>query len=209
MPLVDLADDTFVVADPERLARRLTTAAFWRTCWPSVRLEPYHDRGAEGMRWYVRGEFSGTAELWLEPYRDGTVVHVFLRADPAGGPLAGRRLTRARREFAVAVKSAMFAVKDEVEADRPVGVGRRPLPGPDEPAAGPAAGPEPEPAPVPSGEPAASAEPAPSAERPRSGELAGGDPEVLDQRGVQVVAVAGAQDRRRVDRRDDGRPGAR
>ena len=138
MPLVDLADDTFVVAEPERLARQLTAAEFWRACWPSVRLEPYHDRGVEGMRWYVRGEFTGTAELWLEPYRDGTVVHVFLRADPASGPppgpasapVAGRRAGRVRREFAVAVKSAMFAVKDEMEADRTVGVGRQPLPGP-------------------------------------------------------------------------------
>ncbi len=181
MPAVDLADDTFVVADPERLARRLTTSRFWRTCWPSVRLEPYHDRGVEGMRWYVRGEFIGTAELWLEPYRDGTVVHVFLRADPARGPLPERRLTRVRRELAVAVKSAMFAVKDEVEADRAVGVGRQPLPGP-------------------------AAAPSPVAEPPRSGELASEDPQILDQPGVHVVPVASAQDRRRVGRRDDGRP---
>lgn len=177
MSLVDLADDTFVVAEPARLVRRLTAAEFWRACWPSVRLDPYHDRGAEGMRWYVRGEFTGTAELWLEPYRDGTVVHVFLRADPARGQLAGRRLARVRREFAVAAKSAMFALKDEVEAGRTVGVGPRPLLGP--------------------------------VEKARSGEFAGDDPQVVDQPGVHVVTVAGAQDRRRVDRRDDGRPGAR
>jgi hypothetical protein len=193
MPLVDLADDTFVVAEPARLARRLIAAEFWRACWPSVRLDPYHDRGTEGMRWYVRGEFTGTAELWLEPYRDGTVVHVFLRADPARRQLAGRRLARVRREFAVAVKSAMFALKDEVEAGRTVGVGSQPLLGAVEPAAG--------------SEPTAASEP--TAEKARSAELAGDDPQVVDQSGVHVVTVAGTQDRRRVDRRDDGRPGAR
>ncbi|NYH89744.1 hypothetical protein F4554_002382 [Actinopolymorpha rutila] len=209
MPLVDLADDTFVVAEPARLARRLTAPEFWRACWPSVRLEPYHDRGAEGARWYVRGEFTGTAELWLEPCRDGTVVHVFLRADPARGPLAGRRLARVRREFAVAVKSAMFAVKDEMEAERTVGVGSQPLPGPAEHAA------EPEPAIEPEPEPAIEPEPEPTvhsespAEQARSAELAGDDPQVVDEPDVHVVTVVGAQDRRRVDRRDDGRPGPR
>ncbi|GAA5034610.1 hypothetical protein [Actinopolymorpha pittospori] len=138
MPEVDLADDTFVVAPAEELAARLAGLAFWRTCWPAIELSPYHDRGAEGMRWYAGGALSGTAELWLEPYRDGTVVHVFLRADPARGTSPPRRLARLRRDYAVSLKTALFALKDEMESGRAVGTSRIPIParpstrGPDE-----------------------------------------------------------------------------
>ena len=127
MPEVDLADDTFVVAPAEELAARLAGPAFWRTCWPAIELSPYHDRGAEGMRWYAGGALVGTAELWLEPYRDGTVVHVFLRADPARGTPPPRRLARLRREYAVSLKAALFALKDEVESGRAVGTSRIPI----------------------------------------------------------------------------------
>jgi hypothetical protein len=126
VPEVDLADDTFVVAPAEELAARLAGPAFWRTCWPAIELSPYHDRGAEGMRWYAGGALAGTAELWLEPYRDGTVVHVFLRADPARGTPPPRRLARLRREYAVSLKAALFALKDEVESGRAVGTSRIP-----------------------------------------------------------------------------------
>ena len=128
MPEVDLADDTFVVAPAVELAAKLAGPAFWRTCWPAIELRPYHDRGAEGMRWYAGGALSGTAELWLEPYRDGTVVHVFLRADPARGTSPPRRLARLRRDYAVSLKAALFALKDEVESGRALGTSRIPIP---------------------------------------------------------------------------------
>jgi hypothetical protein len=119
-PQVDLADDSFVVGTPAVVSARLRDPGFWHGCWPGVRLTAYHDRGVEGMRWYVSGALAGTAELWLEPYRDGTLVHVFLRADPARR-LSARRLDRFRRRCATSLKAALFAVKDEVEAGRPVG----------------------------------------------------------------------------------------
>ncbi len=123
VPLVDLADDTFVVAAPDAVAARLRQPSFWRTCWPEVALTAYHDRGVEGMRWYAAGALVGTAELWLEPHLDGTLVHVFLRADPARD-LPPRRLDRLRRRFALALKDALFAVKDELDADRQPGARR-------------------------------------------------------------------------------------
>lgn len=124
MPRVDLADDSFIVADRARTARRLRDPAVWAQCWPRLRLTPYHDRGDEGVRWYVIGELVGTAELWLERYRDGTLVHVFLRADPE----TGRRRARSR-PYAVALKRMLFAVKDELERGREVGT-PGPAPGP-------------------------------------------------------------------------------
>ncbi|MGH3490926.1 MAG: phosphotransferase family protein [Actinopolymorphaceae bacterium] len=123
MPDVDIADDSYVVAAPSAVAATLRDPAFWRSCWPGVGLTSYHDRGAEGMRWYAGGAVVGTAELWLEPWRDGTLVHVFLRGDPPVA-LPERRLETLRRDHVRALKAALFVVKDQLEADRAPGTTR-------------------------------------------------------------------------------------
>jgi hypothetical protein len=125
MTAIDLADDTFVVAPPKVLAKRLGEQAFWRTCWPQVSLDSYQDRGVEGRRWYVTGEVAGSAELWLEPYGDGTIVHIFLRADPPPDKAKRRRIDALRRRYTIALKDAVFSLKLELEAGRPPGVGRK------------------------------------------------------------------------------------
>ncbi len=122
VPQVDIVDDSFVVGAQAVVAARLRDPGFWRTCWPDVHLKAYHDRGVEGLRWYASGMLIGTAELWLEPYRDGTLVHVFLRADPARR-LSARMIDRLRRRCATSLKVALFDLKDDVEAGRPVGSG--------------------------------------------------------------------------------------
>jgi aminoglycoside phosphotransferase (APT) family kinase protein len=121
MPGIDVADDSFVVAAPARVAARLRDPAFWRSCWGDLELTPYHDRGDEGVRWYVTGALVGTAELWLEPFGDGTLVHVFLRADPES-PRRGIPARLARR-YTLALKAALFRAKDDLEAGRVVGTG--------------------------------------------------------------------------------------
>jgi hypothetical protein len=118
VPVVDLADDSFVAAPPAEVAPRLADAAFWRSCWPGLELTPYHDRGVEGVRWYVRGALTGIAEVWLEPYwkGDGTLVHVFLRADPDDGRRRSPgRVQRLNRRYAVDLKRSLYALKDQVE----------------------------------------------------------------------------------------------
>lgn len=112
MPHVDLADDSYVAAAPALVAGRLRGPAFWRACWPDLTLRSYHDRGIEGMRWYVDGELVGTAELWLEPFRDGTLVHTYLRADPAGRV---RKKTKLDQRYATGLKRALFGLKDDLE----------------------------------------------------------------------------------------------
>lgn len=118
VPVVDLADDSFVAVPRAVVAPRLAAPAFWRSCWPQLELEAYHDRGAEGVRWYVRGALTGTAEVWLEPYwdGDGTLVHVFLRADPDD---ARRRkpgqVARLNRRYATDLKRSLYALKDQLE----------------------------------------------------------------------------------------------
>ncbi|MQA05568.1 MAG: polyketide cyclase / dehydrase and lipid transport [Streptosporangiales bacterium] len=133
MPLVDLVDETFVVAPPQRLADAFADPRSWRRWWPSLALELAEDRGVKGLRWRVVGgspgaahPLRGTSEVWLEASRDGTIVHFYLRADPVaespGSPARVRRLAdQLRREHAVAFKARLNALKDELEDGRAPG----------------------------------------------------------------------------------------
>jgi hypothetical protein len=123
---VDLVDDTFVVARPEVLADRIGAAGAARTWWPDLELSLTRDRGVKGRHWAVRGVLVGTAEVWLEPYADGAVVHLFLRADLRDGarlrPRArSRALARERTRRTLAWKRYVHALKDELEAGRAPG----------------------------------------------------------------------------------------
>jgi hypothetical protein len=68
----------------------------------------------------------GTMEVWLEPVLDGTMLHYYLRADPAGrdgavvsiSPRAAAAEVRRRQ---LAAKRLAFALKDELEAGREIG----------------------------------------------------------------------------------------
>lgn len=121
-PPPDLVDETFIVADRGLLARRISDPALWREWWPDLRLSIVADRGLDGIRWSVAGALSGTAEIWLEPWQDGVIVHWFLRA-PA---LAGRNGERLRHRYATAFKGRIHALKDALEHGRPAGVPRGP-----------------------------------------------------------------------------------
>lgn len=121
--MVDLADETFVVVPPARLAPRMAfrAAVPW---WPDLVLTVTRDRGVKGTQWAVDGPLTGSAEIWLEPVRDGTVVHCYLRGEPPGGVRrTGRAADRLRRARTLAWKRWVHALKDELEAGRPAGVG--------------------------------------------------------------------------------------
>ena len=129
-PLVDLVDETLVVAAPGRLAERFANPALWREWWPDLRLTVVADRGLEGIRWTVDGALCGSAEIWLELWHDGLIVHWFLRAGlpfrRSGGNRLGRHggAARLRRRYATAFKRRIHALKDELERGRPAGVPR-------------------------------------------------------------------------------------
>jgi hypothetical protein len=133
--MLDLVDETFVVADPTELAKRLRDPAFWARWWPKRELVVFMDRGAEGVRWTITGDLVGSCEVWLEPFGDGVIVHYFLRAEPtrrgsATEPRTGRPSRLARqarrtlREQAMTWKAALGALKDDLEAGRPIGTPR-------------------------------------------------------------------------------------
>jgi hypothetical protein len=131
VPTVDLVDETFVVADRGALARVVADPARWRTWWPDLELVVFMDRGLDGIRWSVTGEWTGSLEIWLEPVADGVLVHHYARLDrrgrsaPAPDDVAGwRRASRERADRARAWKRSVWALKDELEAGRRPGVPR-------------------------------------------------------------------------------------
>ncbi len=133
--MLDLVDEHFIAADRGAVRRLLCDEARWRGWFPDLTLTAYDDRGLEGVRWRVTGALTGTAEVWVEKYGDGAVVHVFLRADPtrpgrwrlraAGRRRRRREAARLRRRYAVPLKRQLFAAKDSLEAGRPAGERRR------------------------------------------------------------------------------------
>lgn len=132
---MDLMDQSFVVADRAAIARAVRDPVRWRTWWPQLRLTVHEDRGEQGVRWVMSGALVGTAEVWLEPVRDGAVVHLFVKGDPTqrgsdDAPMEGspRRRAKAAAQHAqdvqLAWKRAVAGLKDELEAGRPLGVAR-------------------------------------------------------------------------------------
>ena len=127
MNSIQVADETFVAADPAAVGRAVADDASWRRWWPDLRLEVIENRADKGMRWAVTGPLTGTMEVWLEPVLDGVVLHYFLHAEPSGAAawqLARMNLARITHRRRVAGKNMAFEVKRTLEATRPVGVSR-------------------------------------------------------------------------------------
>ncbi len=122
---VQVADETFVAANPARVGAAVGDRASWRRWWPDLRLRVIEDRGPLGIRWAVTGPLTGTMEVWLEPALDGVLLHYFLHAEPSGvaaWQLAGMNLRRVTHRRRVAGKRMAFEVKATLERSRPVGV---------------------------------------------------------------------------------------
>jgi len=131
VPLVDVIDETFVVAPPAAVAAAVKDPAFWRRVFPGLEPHLFEDRGDEGVRLTVTGELVGSNEFWVEPWGDGAIVHYYLRADPTrrgsatepatGGRRLLRRAIRLREAHRVRLKAGLNDVKDRLEAGRPPG----------------------------------------------------------------------------------------
>ena len=121
VPAIDLVDDTFVVASPRRVADVVADPGRWALWWPDLRLTRTRDRGPKGQQWRVDGPLAGTAEIWLEPWGDGVLLHWYLRCDT--GAVAPKRLDRERRRRAQEWKRVVHALKDELEGGREPGTG--------------------------------------------------------------------------------------
>ena len=132
MNSIQIADETFVAADPVEVGRAIADSASWLRWWPDLRLTVVEDRAEAGHRWTVTGALTGTMEIWLEPVLDGVVLHYFLHAEPSGVAawelakmnLAKMNMAKLNHRRRVAGKNMAFEVKRRLEASRPVGVSR-------------------------------------------------------------------------------------
>ena len=131
MNSIQIADETFIAADPVAVGSVVADPAIWMRWWPDLSLTVVEDRGDAGHRWTVTGAVTGTMEVWLEKVLDGphgVVLHYFLHAEPAGSAaweLAKMNLVKTTHRRRVAGKNMAFEVKRTLEAGRPVGVSRR------------------------------------------------------------------------------------
>jgi len=125
--MIDLADETFIVASREDLAAIVHDRGRWQKWWPDLELVVFMDRGLDGIRWSAVGDPTGSVEIWLEPAIDGVLVHHYLRLDPGAAGSSSRtenRAARMRRKYATAWKRSVWALKDALEGDRVVGAPR-------------------------------------------------------------------------------------
>ena len=124
---LNLIDESFLVAAPAEVARAVRDPSRWRLWWPDLDLSVFQDRGEHGVRWNVRGALAGSMEVWLEPYGDGVILHYYLRCDPPPGRAPRpRAVLRELRRRARHAKRVFWALKDELEGDRPAGEPRSP-----------------------------------------------------------------------------------
>jgi hypothetical protein len=127
MNSIQIADETFVCADPAAVGAAVANQSSWRRWWPDLKLTVVEDRGPAGQRWTVTGALTGTMEVWLEAVMDGVVLHYFLHAEPTGvtgAALAELNLAQLNHRRRVAGKNMAFEIKNDLERTRPVGVSR-------------------------------------------------------------------------------------
>lgn len=109
---VDIVDETFIRAAPEAIRPPFSDPRWVGQVWPHLRLATVRDRGAKGVRWAMTGQLEGEMEVWIEPFRDGAIVHHYVR---------GYRGARAPRDVTtrhtLRWKRAVHALKDRLEGD--------------------------------------------------------------------------------------------
>src|ERR1700738_3979486 len=110
MNSIQIADETFVAADPVEVGRAVADPASWRRWFSDLRLTVVEDRGEAGHRWTVAGALT-------------RAMAVLLEAVPAW-QLAKMNLAKMNHRRRVAGKNMAFEVKRTLEAARPVGVSR-------------------------------------------------------------------------------------
>ncbi len=138
---MDAWDTVFVRARRRDLHPILADVAGWWRWWPGVFTEPageqvrvrlrppgpgarpqrltvrvVRDRPDLGIDLAYRGHVDGEAEFYYLDEPAGTVVHYLLRGD-----VAGRRWQATLRSHRAAVRRALNALKDRMEAGRPPG----------------------------------------------------------------------------------------
>jgi hypothetical protein len=107
---IDIVDETFIRVAPEIVRACLDDEVWAAQVWPHLVPEVARDRGVKGVRWNVTGQVVGEMEVWLEPFRDGVVVHHYVRG--TRGPHAPRDVAT---RHTLRWKRAVHGLKDRLE----------------------------------------------------------------------------------------------
>jgi hypothetical protein len=126
---LELSDETFIAADRSVVAAIVADPGRWAEWWPDLQLTLLRDRGPKGCQWQVSAGPAGTVEIYLEPWHDGTLLHLFLRLELPAGRVSAGQLHRAARDRTLSWKRRITGLKDELEAGRAPG---QPVRGPSE-----------------------------------------------------------------------------
>ncbi len=118
---LQVSDETFIATAPAAVAAVVAEPERWRDWWPDLVPQVSRDRGAKGRQWVLTGTIGGTAEIYLEPWHDGTVLHLYLRLELPTGSRSARRPERAAQDRSLAWKTVVTRLKDELEAGRAPG----------------------------------------------------------------------------------------
>jgi len=107
---VDIVDETYIHVPPEALSALVADPVNHRQWWPHLSLHTTRDRGVKGQRWAVVGRITGSMEIWLEPFRDGVILHHYVRGHATGW----RRRSEAARHT-LRWKRVVTRLKDSLE----------------------------------------------------------------------------------------------
>jgi hypothetical protein len=122
-PQIHLIDETWIDASPATVSAAVADPANWRRWWPTLDLTVTRNRQLKGVQWAARSaggrpahQLAGTVEIWLEPHRDGVILHHYLRLDPVDGHrLRSRTAAACIRRFGWQAKRVFWQLKDELE----------------------------------------------------------------------------------------------
>jgi hypothetical protein len=125
---VEILDETLILVRREAVAAIVADRRRWRAWWPGLEATVVVDRGVQGLQWTVTGGLVGTAEVELTPLAAGVLVRYVLAADPTApgsrarprrlpdSPHGRRELEALRRRHALAWKTSIWSLKDELES---------------------------------------------------------------------------------------------
>jgi hypothetical protein len=129
VPVLDISDHAFVAVAPAAVRHRPAGPCGLAAWVPGLGLDLVVDRGDEGLLWRAaavdggRRHWVGTAEVWLERWHDGTVVHLYVRLDPqdAWAVVDPRAVSRWREALRDRWRAAFLAWRRTVDGRRRAG----------------------------------------------------------------------------------------
>jgi hypothetical protein len=121
MPEVDIIAESWLRVSPNVAAPMLREPERLLEWFPELELTVFMDRGEQGTRWSMAGALLGSMEVWLEGWREGCIVHWYVRGDvpPVDRPTSPRRARIVTEDLHTRIVRHMHAFKDRVESATP------------------------------------------------------------------------------------------